>query len=374
MFNLHLSSTTLRIVRNTGSAKSAVRLSIKRPFANAISATKSSARSITMSSLPTENKGIFFTKTGGPEVLQYDSIPVPEVGPNTVLVKNSYSGVNFIEAYFRNGLYPATLPFTLGRESAGEVAAVGNEVTKFKIGDRVGYMSSGGFADYTAVEDTSGIVKLPETISEKQWAISALQLITAESLVREAHEVKKDETVLVHAAAGGVGGFLIQLVKKIGAKVIASTSSEEKAAVAKELGADYVINYKKDDIAAKVKEFTNGVGVNVSYDSVGAATYQASMDSLALKGSYVTFGNASGPVPPINVLSLSSKGIKVVRPTLFVYLAKPENWKFYTDILFKDIESGIKLRLYKEYPIKDYAEATRELESGQTVGKLILKI
>lgn len=350
--------------------QSARATSIKQPCVNRFN----TIRTYAMSSLPTENKGIFITETGGPEVLKYGSIAVPKVGPKGVVVKNSYSGVNFIEAYFRKGLYPAKYPLTLGRESAGEVVAVGDEVTKFKVGDRVGYLNPGGFAEYTAVEETATIVKLPEDVSDRQWAISALQLMTAETLVREAHPLKEGEIVLVHAAAGGVGGLLIQLAKRIGAKVIASTSSEEKAAVAKELGADYVINYKKDDIATKVKEFTNGAGVNASYDSVGAATFQASIDSLARKGTYVTYGNASGPVPPINALTLSSKGIKVVRPTLFVYLSGPGEWGFYTSQLFKDIESGIKLRVHKEYPIQDYAEATKELESGKTLGKLILKI
>ena len=324
--------------------------------------------------LPSSQKAIRIHETGGPEVIRYEDVPVPEVSDTDVLLKNSYGGVNFIEAYFRKGLYKAPLPMTLGREAAGQVAQVGAKVKNFKVGDRVAYSQAGAFAQYTVVAENGNIVKIPANLSEEKAAASLIQGLTAYTMLKESYEVKKGDTILVHAAAGGTGAMIVQFGKLFGATVIGTTSSPEKAKIAKEAGADVVINYRTEDVIARVLEITNGKGVEAVFDSVGADTWDISTAVLAKSGTLVSFGNASGPVPLISLLSLP-KNIKITRPTLFNVITDAKDRDFYTAGLFDLLAKGtIKINISKVYPLSDFATATTDLEGGKTTGKLLLKL
>ena len=252
-------------------------------------------------SVPTKTSGVLIEKTGGTEVLQYKTdIPVPQLKPGQILVKNEFIGINYIDTYFRTGLYPAPhFPYILGREASGIVQSVSpqGETYSIKAGDRVVYMAEGTYAEYVAAPAAKAI-KIPEGVSTKDAAAALLQALTAWTLIRDAHKVEKGDWILVHAAAGGVGQWLVQMLKHIGAKVIA-TCSTTKVDLVKSIGADEVIDYTTEDFVKRVKDITNGEGVPAVFDSVGKSTFDGSLECVARKGSMVSFGNASGTPEPL---------------------------------------------------------------------------
>jgi len=334
-----------------------------------------------MTTIPKTQKVILFEETSQDlSVLQYKDFPVPEISADEILIKNKYAGVNFIEAYFRSGLYPSKTPYVLGREASGVVVAKGDNVTKFKVGDKVAYLSPSTFAQYTKVDGTTGIriLKLKDDASEedlKLFGSVLVQALTALTFVYEPYNVKSGDFILIHAAAGGVGQLLTQLAASKGAKVIATASTDAKLQIAKELGASFLINSSTEDIVEKVKEFTNGVGVNAVYDGIGKATFEASFESLAPKGTFVSFGNASGAVPPFSISRLAPKNIAILRPQLFGYTNTPETWEKYSKELLGLLSDGkLKFSITKVYSLKDYPKAAQELESRATTGKLTLEI
>ncbi|KAK9243792.1 hypothetical protein V1506DRAFT_462322 [Lipomyces tetrasporus] len=328
-----------------------------------------------MSSIPASQRAIVVPKNGGREVLEFKDVPVPEVSASQILVKNEYAGLNFIDSYFRSGLYPGSTPYVAGREAAGTVVAVGSSVTKFKFGDRVAWMGSAAFAEYSVVEESGTVGLIPDNIDFKNAAASILQGLTAITLVKEAYEVKPGDWILVQAAAGGMGLLLCQLIKSIGAHAIGTVSTPEKAELAKDAGAEYVINYSEDDYVKKVLELTEGLGVHAAFDGVGKATFDGSLSLVRRKGSLVTFGNASGAVPPFAVARLAQKNIRLLRPTLSNYLATSEEWDHYTSELWKAIADGsLKITIYNVYPLEDYKSAAEALETRLSTGKVVLKI
>ncbi|KAF2083377.1 NAD(P)-binding protein [Saccharata proteae CBS 121410] len=330
------------------------------------------------SNLPKTMKGVIIEKTGGPEVLKYRTdLPVPQPKDGEVLVKNEFIGINYIDTYFRTGLYPApSFPYTLGREASGTIVATGPSGAahgNLNTGDRIVYMGVGAYAEYTAIP-TMHAVRIPESISSQDAAAALLQGATALTLIRESHKVEKGDWVLVHAAAGGVGLWLCQLLRAVGARTIGTASTEEKMALARKNGAEVLINYSKEDVVAKVKEVTGGNGVVAVFDGVGKATFDSSMDCLARKGTMVSFGNASGAVPPVTVSRLSAKNAKLVRPTLFNYLATREEVEHYINELFQFMEKDkMDVRVHKIYPLEEVAQAHKDLEGRVTTGKLLLK-
>src|SRR2546426_37491 len=270
-------------------------------------------------------KAIQVQKHGGPEVLTLVGLPVPKPKSNEVVVKISAAGINFVDVYFREGRYPAPLPFVDGQEAAGIVSEVGSEVKSWKPADRVAYSSIlGSYAEYAAVP-ADRLVRIPETITFEQAAAAMLQGMTAHYLVNSTYPLKKGETVLIHAAAGGVGLLLVQLAKNIGARVIGTAGSEEKATLARNAGADEVIIYTRQDFEVETKRLTDGKGVHVVYDGVGQSTFEKDFNILRPRGYLVLFGGASGPVPPFDPIKLSQKGsLFLTRPTLLHYTATRE--------------------------------------------------
>lgn len=253
-------------------------------------------------SLPTTMKAVVVEKTGGPEVLQFRTAhPVPAPQAGQLLVRNNISGVNYIDTYFRTGLYPSAKPEVLGREGVGTVAVVGPDTSGFQVGDRVAWLGTGGYAEYTAAP-AAKTVKIPDGVTDEQVMASFLSGMTVLSLAKETYPVQKDDWVLLHAAAGGAGFLMTQILKSIGAKVIGTAGGPEKCALVKSLGADVVIDYRSEegkDWVKKVKEVTGGRGVDVVYDSVGKDTWEGSLEAVKRKGTIIWFGNASGPVPPL---------------------------------------------------------------------------
>ncbi|QEU58681.1 Zta1 [Kluyveromyces lactis] len=333
----------------------------------------------TMSSIPSVQKVVLIRENGGPEVLKYEEdYPVPKIGATDLLIKNKYAGINFIEVYFRKGIYPSEKPYVLGREAVGEVVAKGDQVDKYNVGDKVAYLSASTFAQFTKYPQNGHLIKLPKDISaekEKIIAGSLVQGLTPLTFIDEAYNVQKGDFILVYAAAGGVGLIFDQLLKARGARTIAVASTDEKLQLAKEYGAEFLINSTKDDIVEKVKEFTNGEGVAAAFDSIGKDTFETTLQVVKRKGTIVSFGNASGAVPPFAINRLSPKNLKLVRPQLFAYVADPSEWEHYSSELIRLIDSGeLKITISKVYPLKDYKEATEALESRKTVGKLILEI
>ena len=319
-------------------------------------------------------KAVRVHQNGGPEVLRYEEIPVPEPGAGEARVKIEAIGLNYIDIYQRTGLYPLKVSFTLGMEGAGIVDAVGANVVEVKKGDRVAYsMHLGSYAEY-AVVPAWKLVPLPRRIDSRSAAAVMLQGMTAHYLTRSTYPLKKGETALVHAAAGGVGLLLIQIAKRTGATVFGTVSTEEKAKLAREAGADKVILYTQTDFAAEVKKLTNGAGVHVVYDSVGKDTFEKSLDCLRPRGYLVLFGNSSGPVPPFDLGRLAAKGsLFVTRPTLIHYASNREELLQRSGDLFKWIADGkLKLRIDKTFALKDAAEAHRQLEGRKTTGKVLL--
>lgn len=315
------------------------------------------------------------------DVLKYVDFPRPEISSSTdVIIKNKYSGINFIEAYFRKGIYPSKKPYVLGREASGEIVEVGENVKDYAVGDKVAYISNGGtFAQFTKVDSNAAhILRLKNDASDELLKLygSALILgLTALTFVDDAYKVEKGDNILVWAAAGSVGRYLVQLISARGANVIAVASTDEKLNIAKKLGAKYLINSSKDNISEKVAEFTKGKGVQCSFDSIGKDTFEISLEALALKGTFVSFGNASGVVPPFSLQRLTLKNLKILRPQLFPYLAEEGSWKKYIQKLLDLIENkSIDIEITKEYPLSDYKTAAAELEGRKTTGKLVLRI
>ena len=313
-------------------------------------------------------KAVFVEQTGGVENLKYGDVPKPAPAPGQALVKIAAAGVNFIDVYFRTGLYPAPPPIVLGSEGAGVVEAVAPDVTTIHPGDRVVYaMSRGSDAEY-AVVPAWQLVKIPASVDFNTAAAVILQGMTAHYLTHSTYPLKSGDSCLIHAAAGGTGLLLVQMAKMLGARVIGTVGNEEKVKLAKEAGADEVIVYTKEDFTARAK------GMHVVYDSVGKATFMQSLDCLRPRGMMVTFGNASGPVPEFAPLLLSQKGsIFVTRPTLAHYAATPDEvaWRA-GDVLNWVAQGKLKVHVYKTYNLADTAQAHRDLEGRKTTGKLLL--
>jgi NADPH:quinone reductase len=315
-------------------------------------------------------------KTGGPEVLTYEEIDVPAPGPGQVKVKQHAAGVNFIDTYFRAGMYPSPigLPFVAGNEGAGEVTAVGPGVTDLKVGDRVGYVVPLGAYAAERLLPAERAVKLPAGISYEQAAATMLKGMTVCYLVRRTFPVKKGDTVLIHAAAGGIGLIACQWANALGANVIGTVGSKDKAALAQANGAHHTILYRDEDFVARVKDITKGALCDVVYDGVGKTTFPASLDCIRPLGMFVSFGSASGPIDAFNINLLQFKGsLFATRPTLNHYAAKREDLLKLADETFAVITSGkVKIPINQTYPLKDAAKAHRDLESRATTGASIL--
>jgi NADPH2:quinone reductase len=319
-------------------------------------------------------KAIQVKELGGPEKLQLVDLPKPSPGPHQALVKIAASGVNFIDVYFRTGLYKADLPFVPGSEAAGTVEAVGAEVTEVAPGDRVAYaMARGSYAEY-AVVPAAQLVKIPGGPDFQQAAAGMLQGMTAHYLTHSTFPLKKGDTCLLHAAAGGVGLLLAQMARRIGARIFGTCSTEAKAQLAKEAGVDEVILYTHQDFEAEVKRLTGGRGVDVVYDSVGATTFTKSLNCLRPRGLMALFGQSSGPVAPFDPTILNTKGsLFLTRPSLAHHCLTREEllWRA-GDVLGWVAAGELKLRIERKYSLADAAEAHRSLEGRKTAGKLLL--
>lgn len=319
-------------------------------------------------------KAIQVKRVGGPEVLELADIPVPEPKANEAVVKIAASGVNYVDVYYREGRYPTALPFVAGQEGGGEVVAVGSDVKSVKVGDRVAWtMLLGTYAEYAAAP-ADRLVKIPEDVDYRQAAAAMLQGMTAHYLSHDTYPLKKGETALVHAAAGGVGLLLVQMAHNIGARVIGTVSTKEKARLAREAGADEVILYTQVDFEAETKRVTGGKGVDVVYDSVGKTTFDKGLNLLRPRGYMVLYGGSSGAVPPFEPTVLTQKGsLFLTRPSLGAYIATSQELQQRADEVFGMIASGkLKLRIEHIYPLKDAAQAHRDLEGRKTTGKLLL--
>jgi NADPH:quinone reductase len=321
-------------------------------------------------------KTIQVNEPGGPEKMQLVDAPDPQPGPKQALVRLQAAGVNFIDVYFRMGLYKADLPISLGSEGAGVVEAVGPDVTEVAPGDRVAYaMTRGSYAQY-AVVAASQLVKIPAHLDFPMAAAALLQGMTAHYLTHSVYPLKSGDTCLVHAAAGGAGGLTVQMAKMLGARVLGTVSTEEKAQIAREHGVDEAILYTQQDFEAEVKRLTGGRGVDVVYDSVGKTTFEKSLNSLRPRGTMALFGQSSGPVPPFDPNILNGKGsLFLTRPSLGHYVATPQELAWRAGDVLGWIDSGrLKLRIDRTYPLADAAAAHRDLESRKTSGKLVLSI
>ena len=312
---------------------------------------------------------------GGPEVLKWEEVAVGEPGPGEVRLRQRAVGVNFIDTYHRTGLYAlASLPAVIGMEGAGTVEAVGAGVAEFKVGDRVAYAGVlGGYADERLIA-ADRLVELPDSIDDVAAAAMMLQGMTVRYLLRETYPCTSDTVLLFHAAAGGVGLIACQWARAIGATMIGTVGSEAKARLAKENGCTHVINYRTEDYVARVKEITGGRGCDVVYDSVGKDTFPSSLDCLKPKGLWVSFGNASGPVPPFDMALLSAKGsLYATRPTLMTYVARRADLLANAGELFAMVEKGaIRIAASHSYPLKEAAAAHRDLEARNTTGSIVL--
>ncbi|MFL6117109.1 MAG: quinone oxidoreductase family protein [Catenulispora sp.] len=322
-------------------------------------------------------RAIVVNELGGPDVLRLSDVNDPRPGPGELLVKVGAAGVNFIETYQRGGLYQMKLPYTPGAEAAGQVLAVGEGVTGFQPGDRVATVDARGSYAEQAIVPADRAVPVPDGVDVETAAATLLQGLTAHYLTKSTYPVKAGETALVHAAAGGMGLLLTQLVKAAGGKVIGTVSSDAKAKLAAEAGADEVIRYDEvegEELAAEVLRHNGGEGVHVVYDGVGASSFEASLGSLRPRGMLVSFGNASGPVPPLAPLRLSQGGsLFLTRPTLKDYVVARQELEWRADDLFGWLRDGtLKIRVGATYPLGEAARAHADLESRKTTGKLLL--
>ncbi len=319
-------------------------------------------------------KAIQVRQTGGPEVLKVVEVPAPQPKENEIVVRVAASGVNFVDIYQREGRYKVPLPFVLGQEAAGTVTEVGGKVTDWKVGDRVAWTGiMGSYADCVALPFDRA-VPIPAGVSDRQAAAAMLQGMTAHYLAHDTYPLKKGDTALVHAAAGGVGLLLVQMAHRLGARVIGTVSTEEKADLARKAGSDDVILYTKTDFESEVKRLTGGRGVEVVYDSVGRSTFDRGLNVLRPRGMMVLFGGSSGAVPPMDLIALSLKGsLFLTRPTLAHYIASREELLARANSVLHMISSGeLTLRIVHTYPLAEVARAHRELEARKTTGKLLL--
>jgi len=320
-------------------------------------------------------KAIRYARTGGPEVMELAEVEVGEPGPGEARVRNHAIGLNFIDVYFRNGLYPAPLPGGLGQEGAGVVEAVGEGVAHVRPGDRVAYAArpNGAYSELR-VMPADILVKLPDEIDFETGAAMMLQGLTVQYLFRRTYPLKAGDTILFHAAAGGVGLIACQWARALGVNLIGTVGSNEKAELARQHGAAHVINYNTEDVVQRVLEITNGAKVPVVYDSVGKDTFLRSLDCLQPLGLMVSFGNSSGAVPPFALSELVSRGsLYITRPTLQTYAAKREDLEAMAADLFQMVTSGkIKIEIHQRFPLADAAQAHIALESRRTTGKTIL--
>lgn len=318
---------------------------------------------------------IRFHETGGPEVLKWEEVPVGEPGPGQIRVRNAAVGLNYIDTYHRSGLYKVPLPSGIGLEGAGTVTAVGPDVTGIKVGDRVGY-GSGPLGAYSTERLTVAdrCIVLPEGLAEETAAAIMLKGMTARYLLRRTYRVQAGDTILVHAAAGGVGLIMCQWAKHLGATVIGTVGSDAKAELAKAHGCDHPVVYTRENFTDRVKEITGGKGVPVVYDSVGKDTFMGSLDCLQPLGTMVTFGNASGPVTGLDTGILAAKGsLFLTRPTLMTYTAKRSDLEETAKDLFDVVLKGaVKIEIAQRYALKDAAQAQRDLEGRKTTGSTLL--
>lgn len=331
---------------------------------------------------PKTQKAIVIKKTGGPEVLEYDDIATPsldDLSPSEIIVKVKFSGVNLIETYFRKGIYPVTLPYTLGREASGQVVAKGNKVANFNLKDYALFLKPGSFSQYVKLNTTTDKIvnvgaDIPIETLEKYTA-GFLQGLTVLTFVEEAYKVKKGDYILNHAAAGGVGLLFNQVLSFLGATVIATASTVEKLQLAKENGAKYGVLSSDPDFVNKVKSFTpNNAGTDCIFDSIGKDTFESSLEIVKRKGTIISYGNASGPVDPLVINRLSPKNVKLARPQLFGYITTPEEFDYYTKKLINLITSKTLNIKYQVYELKDYKKVTELMEARKTTGKTILKV
>ena len=313
-------------------------------------------------------------ETGGPEVMRWEAVEVGAPGAGEVRVRTTAAGLNFIDTYHRTGLYPMPLPLTLGMEGAGVIEAVGPKVKGFKVGDRVAYANPIGSYAEVCLRPVARLVKIPAGVDDKIAASIMLKGMTAWYLIKRTYKVKKGDTILMHAAAGGVGQILCQWAKHLGATVIGTVGSDEKAALAKKAGCKHVIVTSKEDFVARVKAITKGKGVPVVYDGVGKDTFMGSLDCLAPRGYMVSFGNASGAVTQFNPGLLAAKGsLFLTRPTLFNYTATPEDLAAAARDLFAVVKSkAVRISINQTYPLKEAAQAHRDLEARKTTGSTVL--
>jgi NADPH:quinone reductase len=319
-------------------------------------------------------RAIQIQKTGGPEVLELRELPKPQPGPGQAVVRLQAIGVNFIDVYLREGRYPAPPPFVPGQEGAGVIDAVPPDVTAFKPGDRVAWQHAlGAYSEY-AIVPASRLIAIPEGVTARQAAAAMLQGMTAHYLSHASYVIQRGDTVLIHAGAGGVGLLLIQMAKRLGARVLTTVSTEEKAALAREAGADETILYTREDFAERTRSLTNGEGVPVVYDSVGKTTFDGSLKCLRPRGLLVLYGGSSGAVPPFDLIQLSARGsLYITRPTLNDYTrTRSELETRAGDVLRWVADGSLKLRMEHDYALADAAQAHRDLESRKTTGKVLL--
>jgi NADPH2:quinone reductase len=318
-------------------------------------------------------KAIQVTKNGGPEVLTVVDLPIPKPKENEAVVHIKAIGVNFIDVYFREGRYPTQLPFTPGQEAAGVVTEVGAKVTEVKKGDRVAYAGVlGSYAEYASVP-SARLIRIPNGVTEQQAAAAMLQGMTAHYLSHSTYPLKRGDTALIHAAAGGVGLLLVQMAHQIGARVIGTVSTEEKAKLAREAGADEVILYTKNDFEAETKRLTDNKGVDVVYDSVGKTTFDKSLSMLRPRGYMVLFGGSSGAVPPFDPIILSKASLFLTRPTIVHYVAtRAELEQRANDVLNSVAAGKLRLRIEHVYPLQTAQQAHHDLEGRKTTGQLLL--
>ena len=318
-------------------------------------------------------KAIRVQRTGGPEVMELTEMPVPQPKPTEAVVKVSVAGVNSIDGHFRDGTLRTPLPFIPGQEGAGAVSAVGTQVKTVKVGDRVAWSGVlGSYAEFV-LSPEDHLVPVPAAVTDEQAAAAMMHGLTAHYLANDAHKLKAGETALIHAAAGGVGLLLVQMARAIGARVIGTVSSEQKAALAREAGADEVIVFTRQDFESEVKRLTGGKGVDVVYDGVGKATFEKNLNVMRLRGMLVLYGMSSGPVPPVDPAKLSEKGsLYMARTTLAHFTATREELLARTSALFSMIADGkLKVRVAKTYPLAEAPQAHRDME-GRIAGKLLL--
>ncbi|TDD48773.1 quinone oxidoreductase family protein [Saccharopolyspora elongata] len=322
-------------------------------------------------------RAVRFHETGAPEVMRWEAVDVGEPGPGEVRIRHEAVGLNFADTYFRTGLYPAPLPAGMGVEAAGVVEAVGAGVEHVQEGDRVTYTGSPlGAYSTERVMPAAPLIALPDEIGFDTAAAMTMRGLTASYLLRRIHPLRQGDTVLLHAAAGGVGLIFLQWAKLLGIKVIGTVSTEAKAEVARAHGCDHVVLYKQEDVAARVREITDGAGVPVVFDSIGAATFQSSLDSLARRGLLVCFGTASGPVPSIDAMQLAIKGsVFVTRPALADYIADPAERAELAGELFGHVADGrIRIGINQRYALEDAVQAHRDLEAGRSIGSSVFSL